>query len=77
MGKLRDKHGRMNWPDASENRGSIICGKCGRKVQDMDEHKALFHPEYREDNSTPLKLIPLSPKDSKLSEYSDEAEKGS
>lgn len=71
MGKDFDKHGRRNWHDEQNARLQEICGKCGKKVQDMLTHNALFHPEYRSDVKKPPDLIPLDPADSRLTEYGE------
>lgn len=49
MGHRKDKHGRVNWDPPQVLAFSEICGKCGRKAANMQDHNALFHPEYRDE----------------------------
>jgi hypothetical protein len=68
MGRVFDKHGRTNREEFIFAARSDVCRKCGAKVENMIDHNALFHPEYRTPKPEP-KLIPIDPNDSRLEEY--------
>lgn len=71
-GKIFDKHGRMKHDDLYHDSGSAMCDECGKWVLNLDEHKAIFHPKYRDeklDQKTPLTVMAkkaLSPEQQSL-----------
>lgn len=82
MGKVFDKHGRMKHYE-DDRTGSELCNECGQQVQNLEDHKALTHPKYREDSKpepkstlTILAKKALTPEQKALEQYPDTAESG-
>jgi len=76
LGRIRDKHGRLNWYDEYKTPGVSggVCPQCGVKANDMDTHNACFHPQYRDGEKAGKSGKPVDPAQQSL-EFQPKKEK--